>query len=60
MSKKIKARITYDGNCWNGEVYGYNGHNRWEVVTTRCITKIGARIELWSWKRKNLCEEFEL
>ena len=63
----MKARIVKDGNFWVGEVYGdwniFLGLEQiigWMPVTSKCFTKIGARIELQNWKRENCPEEFEL
>lgn len=63
----MKARIVKDGNFWVGEVYGnwslFFGLEEitgWMPVTSRCFTKIGARLELQNWKREHCSKEFEL
>ena len=64
----MKARIikNIDGS-YVGEVYG-NWSNwllgtkwtGWESVTSNCMTKWGAKLELERWKRENYPEEFEI
>lgn len=61
----MKARIVKDGNFWIGEVYGtwsLFGIDRigWGAATSKCFTKLGARIELMKWKREHCNEEFDL
>lgn len=64
----MKVRIIKDcSDFYVGEVYGV-WYNRlletkwtgWERVTNRCMTKLGARIELERWKDKNCPEEFDI
>lgn len=64
----MRARIVQDsGGCYVGEVYGTWSNwllgtkwTGWDKVTTRCMTKWGAKLELEAWKKKNCPEEFEL
>lgn len=64
----MRARIVpVTGGCYVGEVYGTWANwlletkwTGWNKVTSRCMTKLGARLELETWKRKNYPEEFEL
>lgn len=60
--KRVKVRVRKDGEFWIGEVYGtWNilGTKRtgWETVTSQCFTKVGAKIELFNWKRENIPDE---
>lgn len=50
-----------------GEIYGDWSNlllgtkwTGWNDVTSRCMTKLGARLELERWKRENCPEEFEV
>lgn len=64
----MKARIIKDsGGCYIGEVYGAWSNwllgtewTGWERVTSRCMTKLGAKLELERWKQKNFPKEFEI
>ena len=63
----MRARIRKDGEFWVGEVYGtwsmmlgLYDRQGWGRVTSRCFTKIGAKLELYKWKREHCSEEFEL
>ena len=64
----MKARIIQDScGYYVGEVYGTwenwlldTKWTGWDKVTSRCITKWGAKRELKKWKRQNCPEEFEL
>ena len=64
----MKARIIKDsGGCYIGEVYGTWSNwllgtewIGWESVTSRCMTKLGAKLELERWKQKNFPKEFEI
>lgn len=63
----MKARIVKEGNFWVGEVYGrwnmfFGLKERvgWGSVTSKCFTKIGAKLELQKWKREHCPDEFEL
>ena len=64
----MRARIVKDsGGGYVGEVYGvwtsWIFETRWEgwrSVTTRCVTKWGARLELENWKKENCPDEFEI
>lgn len=64
----MRARIVQDsGGCYVGEVYGTCSNwllgtkwTGWDSVTSRCMTKWGAKLELETWKRKNCPDEFEL
>lgn len=63
----MKARIVKDGNFWVGEVYGtWNvmfslyGRVGWGSVTSRCLTKMGAKYELKKWKKEHCADEFEI
>lgn len=64
----MRARIKEThGGFYVGEVYGtwenwFFGTKRtgWESVTSKCMTKLGARLELEEWKRKHCPDEFEI
>lgn len=64
----MKARIIKDiGDFYVGEVYATWSNwllriewTGWRVVTSRCMTKLGARIELERWKQNNFPKEFEI
>ena len=63
----MKARIVKEGNFWVGQVYGawayfFSLEERigWGTVTSKCLTKFGAKIELMKWKKEHISEEFEL
>lgn len=64
----MKARVIYRGMFWYGQIYTTytsilnpgSELEGWIDVTSACYTKIGAKIALSLWKRKNLSEEFEL
>lgn len=63
----MKARIVKEDNFWIGEVYGkwdiFFGLEKrvgWGIVTGRCFTKTGAKLELQRWKREHCPDEFEL
>ena len=63
----MKARIISSGNCFVGQVYG-NWQNLlfgtewkgWETVTSRCCTRLGAKLELYAWRHKHKIEEFNI
>lgn len=63
----MKARIVKDGNFWVGEAYGtwsvmFGLYERvgWGTVTSRCLTKMGAKYELKKWKKEHCSTEFEI
>lgn len=62
----MKARIIKEGNFWIGQVYGrWNmlgicDREGWGTVTSKCFTKLGAKLELTKWKRKHIPDEFEM
>ena len=66
----MRARIRQDAGCYVGEVYGTWEYQAlgykvaewtgWEKVTNRCMTKLGARLELEEWKDIYFPTEFEL
>lgn len=68
MEIKMKARIRKDsGGCYIGEIYGDWSNlllgtkwTGWNDVTSRCMTKFGARLELDRWKKENCPKEFEI
>lgn len=67
---KIRARIVQSRGMWVGEVYGYwktnflgievNDYKGWNSVTSPCFTKLGAYLELKSWKINHSEREFIL
>ena len=32
----------------------------WGTVTSKCFTKLGAKVELMKWKREHIPDEFEI
>lgn len=64
----MKARIRKNNfGYYFGEIYSawYNPLFNtewvgWKKVTSMCMTKLGAKIELKRWKDKNISDEFEL
>lgn len=69
----MKARIICENNWFYGQVYGtwYNPllsylyskkveWTGWNTVTIGCFTRLGAKYELYKWKKKNISEDFEL
>ena len=64
--KYMKARIVKEGNFWRGEVYGTWSmfgiceREGWGTVTSKCFTKLGAKLELMKWKREHIPDEFEI
>lgn len=58
----MRARVYYSDPWWYGEVYAnwtFLGEY-WMDVTSPCLTKIGAIIELKSWLRKNKAYEVKI
>ena len=61
----MKARIVKKYRMYYGEVYGeWTGllgkSVGWREVTSPCLTKWGAKLELKRWKEKNCPTEFEI
>lgn len=62
---KVRVIQTQSG-AWYGEVYGTwesifgKTWTGWKKVTSNCITKMGAKIELKNWKKKNVPQEFDI
>ena len=54
----MKARIIKKGNFWVGEVYGtwsmmgLFDRVGWGLVTDRCYTRLGAKLQLMKWKQE--------
>lgn len=67
---KIRVRIVQSGSMWIGEVYGHwktsflgveiSDYKGWNTVTSPCLTRLGAYLELKAWKRNDLGREFIL
>ena len=57
----MKARIyqTCPNGLYWGQIYD-EYHNRWTNVTYSCLTKWGAKRELFKWMNKNRPKEFEI
>lgn len=64
----MRARITKNCFGWYvGEVYGTWSNwmlgtewTGWNIVTSKCMTRWGAKLELKAWKKRHSANEFEL